>query len=283
MKISWGVKMDTLNKIITITFSICTMVFSSATMATHAWGNYHWERSSNPFTVPLGNNVNSDWIGHMMTASTDWSVSQVLNTTIIAGSTSPRRCRVESGNVQVCNKTYGANGWLGIASIAVSGDHITAGSVKMNDTYFNTSTYNTPEWRQMVMCQEIGHTFGLDHQDENFNNGNLGTCMDYTNDPASNQHPNQHDYDQLSTIYSHLDSSGGSGGGGGGCNPRSPKCNGASAADILASIEMNGPAQWGRLVSEHGPQEVYELDFGDGRKVITHVTWTLERANNHKH
>ncbi len=33
------------------------------------------------------------------------------------------------------------------------------------------------------MCQEIGHDFGLDHQDENFNNPNLGTCMDYTNDP----------------------------------------------------------------------------------------------------
>jgi hypothetical protein len=46
---------------------------------------------------------------------------------------------------------------------------------------------------------------------------------------------------------------------------------------------MNGPAQWGRLVSEHGPQEVYELDFGGGRKVITFVTWTLERAQNHQH
>jgi hypothetical protein len=40
------------------------------------------------------------------------------------------------------------------------------------------------------MCQEVGHTFGLDHQDENFNNTNLGTCMDYTNDPSTNQHPN---------------------------------------------------------------------------------------------
>jgi hypothetical protein len=30
--------------------------------------------------------------------------------------------------------------------------------------------------------------------------------MDYTNDPTTNQHPNQHDYDELVTIYSHLDS-----------------------------------------------------------------------------
>lgn len=273
-------------KMITVTgFTLGTLVFSSASMASHAWGNYHWERSSNPLLLDLGDNVDFNWEGHLTTASADWSVSSVLDTTIISGSTKPKPCKAKSGNVQVCNNTYGANGWLGIASISVSGDHITAGYVKVNDTYFNTATYNTLEWRQMVMCQEIGHTFGLGHQDENFDNPNLGTCMDYTSYPASNQTPNVHDYEQLESIYAHFDNtnSGGDDGDSGGCNPRAPWCNGASAADILASIEMNGPAQWGRLVSEHGPQEVYELDFGGGRKVITFVTWTLERSHNHKH
>lgn len=55
------------------------------------------------------------------------------------------------------------------------------------------------------MCQEVGHTFGLNHQDETFSNPNLGSCMDYTNDPSTNQHPNQHDYNQLVTIYGHTD------------------------------------------------------------------------------
>ena len=91
---------------------------------------------------------------------------------------------------------------------------------------------------------------------------------------------------ELEAIYAHLD-------GGvedpedspSGCfPPNSKKCRGAlPAADILAEIEMNGPAQWGRLVSAHGPMEVYELDFGGGRKVITHVTWTLEAADKHEH
>ena len=102
-------------------------------------------------------------------------------------------------------RAYGNNGWLGIAQIWASGSHITQGVVKLNDTYFNTPTYDTGSWRQFVMCQEIGHTFGLDHQDENFNNANLGSCMDYTNNPSSNQHPNTHDYDQLESIYSHVD------------------------------------------------------------------------------
>ena len=59
----------------------------------------------------------------------------------------------------------------------------------------------------------VGHTYGLDHQNEAFNNPNLGTCMDYTNEPAgggrcgpSNEYPNAHDYDELLTIYSHPDS-----------------------------------------------------------------------------
>jgi hypothetical protein len=50
-------------------------------------------------------------------------------------------------------------------------------------------TDDSPEWRQMVNCQEIRHTFGLEHQDEDFYNANLNTCMDYTTDPRSNQHP----------------------------------------------------------------------------------------------
>ena len=56
-----------------------------------------------------------------------------------------------------------------------------------------------------------------------------------------------------------------------------------SVVDILNSIEANGPAQWGRLISGHGPQETYEVDLGGGRKIITFVTWTLEAAENHTH
>ena len=56
------------------------------------------------------------------------------------------------------------------------------------------------------MCQEIGHIFGLGHQDEIFDNANLDTCMDYTSSTESNQHPNKHDFDQLNSICGHTDS-----------------------------------------------------------------------------
>jgi hypothetical protein len=236
-------------------------------MATHSWGGYHWERTANPFTIKLGNNLSAQWVSSLTTASSDWSASDVLNTNVVTGLANPKNCRATSGRVEVCNSKYGNNGWLGIASIWASGTHITQGTVKLNDTYFNTATYNTPEWRALVTCQEVGHTFGLDHQDENFNNANLGTCMDYTNSPASNQHPNAHDYEELDIIYSHLDAG---------------TTIGQSTAGFAPDIDTSDPRNWGRLMklSHGGRTAVYELDLGNGRKIITFVIYALEAHGN---
>jgi hypothetical protein len=271
--------------ILRLSVLIVTVVFSVTSYADHAWGDYKWRAKELPLNLDLGDNVNSDWDGYLLNTSTDWSVSTVIATTIIAGVTDPLECNPQSGNVQVCNAAYGSTGWLGIAQIYVRGFTIFAATTQLNDTYFNTSTYDTPAWRQMVMCQEIGHTFGLDHQDVNFSNVNLGSCMDYTNDPdgtidgeLSNEHPNQHDYGQLVTIYD-------SGKGGkktvnsiaarAMCNPESSGCNQAFAASSSVS--------WGRLVFEDGGERIYIKELGNGEKVITFVTLTLERtaaANN---
>lgn len=200
---------------------------SAALYANHSWGNYHWSRASNPFTLELGDNVSSTWDEHLAVASSDWSVSDVLDTTVVTGGTSARRCKPTSGRVEVCAEKYGFNGWPGIAQIWVSGDHITQAITKMNDSYFDTSTYGTYAWRQFVMCQEVGHTSGLGHQDESFSNPNLGSCVNYTDDPdgsaknqVDNTHPNLHDYQQLGEIYAHLDSPPPGGGGNGNGNGR---------------------------------------------------------------
>lgn len=245
---------------VVVSMAAVVMAPGSTAHANHSWGGYHWARTSNPFTVQLGDNVSSTWDAHLSTSSIDWSASIVLNTTIVPGSTSPKTCKATSGKVQVCNSTYGRTGWLGIASVWVSASHITQATVKLNDTYFKTAPYNTSAWRNMVMCQEIGHTFGLDHQDEDFDNPNLGTCMDYTSDPASNQNPNTHDYDQLAVIYAHLDSS--------------TSVAGTTAA-ALGDEAGNTPAAWGHLVSgaaEPGSAATYARRVGTGA-VFTFVVW----------
>ena len=237
--------------------------------AAHSWGSYHWARTANPFTLKLGDNVSSVWDAYLGTTSADWSLSNVLDTTIVTGGTNPKNCRATSGRVEVCSAKYGFNGWLGIAQIWINGNgHIVKGTTKVNDSYFNTSTYNKPGWRNLVMCQEVGHAFGLDHQDEVFGNANLGTCMDYTDDPdgtlksqLSNEHPNAHDYEQLEAIYAHLDSV-------------------TTVGQVFTGKGNNGnedgEAKWGKSIRKdgNGRPAHYVHDLGNGEKVFTFVIWT---------
>jgi hypothetical protein len=180
--------------------------------ADHSWGGYHWARGASQFSpaLELGTNfaTNPTTWGQLLErdVSPDWSRTDSGNpvrTRVVAGSTDGRKCRARSGRVEVCSQKYGFNGWLGLASVWASGAHITQATVKLNDSYFNTRTYDTPEWRQSVMCQEVGHTLGLDHQSED-PEVNRATCMDYYKVP--NLRPNGHDYEWLSSIYGHDDS-----------------------------------------------------------------------------
>ena len=254
-----------MKKILIVSLVIATFSISlvaGTAFATHSWGNYHWARTQNPFTLKMGDNVSSNWDSYLTTTSDDWSLSSVLDTTIVAG-LGGKNCRATNGRVEICNRKYGKNGWLGIAQVWVnSSGHITQGVVKMNDTYFNTATYNTPAWKNLVMCQEVGHTLGLDHQDEAFNNANLGTCMDYTNNPGTNQHPNAHDYTELEEIYAHLDSTTTLGAG-------------LPSGGNGAEIDLDDPSAWGKGLRKDskGNNSLFGQDLGNGEKLFTFVIW----------
>ncbi len=233
--------------------------------AAHSWGGYHWARTTNPFTLKLGDNLSSGWKPFLATTSADWSVSSVLDTTIVTGGTNPRNCRATGGRIEVCNYKYGSNGWLGLAQIWISGSHITQGVTKVNDTYFSRAQYNTPAWKNLVMCQEIGHVFGLDHQDEIFSNANLGTCMDYTNNPSGNEQPNAHDYEELERIYTHLDSA---------TTIQSSTQKlpfGLSISQGAVNGDFENRGDWGRELRNNGHVAQYERDLGGGRKLLTFV------------
>ena len=245
--------------------------------ATHAWSTYHWATITTPVTLQLGDNMTAtDWKAYLGTASTDWSstfydgqtdafgtlVKNPLRTTIVPGA-GKKRCGAVSGRVEVCNGTYGQNGWLGLAQIWLSNGHIVQGTTKMNDSYFNQAYYNNPNEKLHVVCQEVGHTFGLGHQDET--GASLNTCMDYFSNTGTNAtstlstHPNVHDYGQLTAIYNHSD----------GYN--SYTLSAAAPAIALGAAGTDGHGTPAGASKARGSW--YVQDLGNGRALVTHIYW----------
>jgi hypothetical protein len=258
-------KRRSLSLFVFIVMLLALVAFPMSASANHSWNGYHWARTSNPFTLKLGDNVSGLWDGMLVTASSDWSKSNVLDTTIVAGGTRPKTCRPTTGRVEVCSARYGNTGWLGVAQIWITGGtHIVQGTVKNNDYYFGNSSYayNNKAEMQHVICQEVGHTFGLDHQDES--GISLNTCMDYYHNTSDSDtkstHPNQHDYDELATIYSHLDSSSTVG----------------NMPAAMANGDFSSRSSWGKLVSSSARESVFVRDFGKGNFVVTFVIWVIE-------
>ena len=109
-------------------------------------------------------------------------------------------CYPETGRLKVCNGDYGETDWYGINSLLLvnEGTVIRSSAAQLNDWLLDPSSAAR---KQYTMCHEIGHGFGLPHTDENFFNGNLGNCMDYTNFPRSNQSPDESNFIFLQQMY----------------------------------------------------------------------------------
>lgn len=263
-------------------FGIAVAALPQLTNASHSWNGYHWARTTPQLSLKLGDNLTAtDWKAYLNTASSNWNsptkfgaASTPILTAIAAGQ-SNRNCSMVAGTTQICNRTYGKNGWLGLASInIVNGEHITQGSAKMNDTYFNLLKYNNPNEKLHVICQEVAHTFGLDHQSTD--GTSLNTCMDYFSNTGANAGsslsttPNQHDFDELNTIYAHLDST-------------TTVAALPAATPAASGIDISSdPSSWGDLVSQSasGRSSTYERYNADGSKTVTHVYWTQEAATD---
>ena len=244
-----------------LSLSIGSLLAASSASATHSWNGYHWARTTSSFTLHTLDstvaNSNANWPALLQTAASQWSQSTKLDLAVAAysnTSTARKRCSAVAGKIRVCNASYGQNGWLGLASINLdSNGHISQGTAKMNDSY--TSSWTDPNEAKHVMCQEVGHTFGLDHQSTDGSTQN--TCMDYSQSPTSTA-PNQHDYDELVTIYSHTDS-----------------YNGYSTTSPLSAAaahnEMAGEVPMGHLVHGDAFYETWVAPDGKGGLWIHHV------------
>ena len=275
------------NFLVALTLVLLTAV---PTFAAHRWGSYHWSRScaTCPRALTVYSSVvttNTNWGDHLNKSifgdpanpnsanRRGWNDSEVLTLSIAAGSTTATTrssCPAVSGAIRVCNYTYGNNGWLGLASINVvsgSSTHIAWGTAKMNDTYFASGYPNTE--KRHVMCQEVGHDFGLGHTSENGTSQN--TCMDYysntSNSDWQSTGPNQHDFDQLRTQH-HWGTS------------NKTYLPGESLDIAYLSFpgdsELNAPWQWGTAQrwDNEGRANLYRLELGTDAQGNEHAIWT---------
>jgi hypothetical protein len=268
--------------------------------ANHSWGGFHWANGTSRTLEVRRAFINTTatsaakWTTLFSNAMADWQGKPLsFNVTNAPAGVDPKQCRPISGQTLVCNSAYGQRGWLGIATVWASGGHISQATTKLNDTYYAMSRYNSDAWRQMVACQEVGHNWGLDHQDETFNNVNLGSCMDYTNAPEggvlngfnygpSNVHANNTDYSHLTGFYNHSDGSAGSTNFG----VREVGKPGAVGAPAGFNAAVGDTAaEWGRAIHSDslGRPDVFLKDFGNGYKRLTHVFWALEAKGHEAH
>jgi hypothetical protein len=270
--------------LIAISLSAAVPVFAG-----HAWGPYHWGRSGSEASITIYRSLTvttySNWPDHLQksvygdpanpnTANRrGWNDSTVLALSIVSSATDTTtryNCTAPTGAIRVCNYPYGSTGWAGLAQVwPDSANHITRANTKVNDTYMG-STSNNP-WRRHVMCQEVGHDFGLGHTSENGSSQN--TCMDYYRNTSSSDWtstgPNQHDFDQLITQHH--------------AAALSPSTSQVFANSLrnpgpVDDIDMNAPWQWGNPFAwdREGRPVAFVLDRTpgeDGDEVITRVTW----------
>jgi len=223
--------------------ALAMLLVSAATaLANNTWNGYHWgDGASDPhdggISLALVDDLDDAYGTEYAYAAVlaDWDDGPLsLSSSNALPTARPAACDNDAsgdagnaiaGKIHVCNAAYGKNGWLGLARIWLASDgHIEAGVALMNDSYMleSGSLYDDPNARRHVLCQEIGHTFGLDHQGSPKKQSCMNDRWGLT-DPSF-VGPNQHDYDTLDEIYG--SSSGDAEGGGNSkpCNPKSPKC-----------------------------------------------------------
>mmetsp|Transcript_46309 Transcript_46309/g.112253 ORF Transcript_46309/g.112253 Transcript_46309/m.112253 type:complete len:481 (-) Transcript_46309:240-1682(-) len=146
------------------------------------------------------NALDDSWQAVFTLAVTDWEFGSPdalsLTSTKVAYDS---ECTPVDGKIKVCNGDYGEQPWRGLATCILDQNRNYANcNAKMNDYYLRNGELDL---KQYTMCHEIGHGFGLPHTDEDFNNADLGNCLDYTENFGVNKSPDASNYAKLVEFY----------------------------------------------------------------------------------
>lgn len=159
-----------------------------------------WDVNSGGLSLKVINSVEDWWEPYFARAMKEWENGDpdALTLTMQKKGAPDFQCQPITGRLKVCNGDYGDTRWRGINQILVSNNNIVASAARMNDYFLKGAS---DAQRQYTMCHELGHGFGLPHDDEDFFNTDRNNCMDYTSNPVNNQSPNTVNYQFLADLY----------------------------------------------------------------------------------
>jgi len=159
-------------------------------------------RGEGGLSLELWNALDDSWQQEYSEAVNDWNTFCDPKVLVLTTTDVPvdNECTQKDGLMKVCNGNYGDTGWLGINQVlkSVPTGIIQSSVAKMNEHYLANADYDE---RLYTMCHELGHGYGLPHTDENFNNKDLGNCLDYSNNPSNNLRPGSANCQRLFEMY----------------------------------------------------------------------------------
>jgi hypothetical protein len=267
-------------------FAVALLLAPLATMSPTAatpTAGFHWARKSSQFTLRVGSNLSGPWPSILGRVVADWNKGATVTFRVVGGGSNAQECRPVTGRVEVCNWRYGTQeGWLGLTRLYFNarGDHIQSATVQMNDSFFDTnSPYNNDSARRHTMCHELGHTPGLGHV-------STDSCMNDSQYAVFNNiRPINKDFNQLSRIYGHSDST--TTVAGGQRNPKKKKSGKkkkkrSSRTTTQSRAESEGffsPTSLPSVPSGLAGSETMTVESTeDGQTVVTFITWAEEPA-----
>lgn len=161
-----------------------------------------WPSTGYGLRITMINALNDRWQSTFSIAVANWNNGDpdAVRISKEAG-TYDKDCKAPEGKIIVCNGDYGETKWRGITESLSDYNGLISAEAKMNEFYLLNMGLGA--W-QYTMCHELGHSLGLAHTDEDFENEDLGDCMDYTDNLDANKQPTALNFNTLLELYGPL-------------------------------------------------------------------------------